>query len=140
MFAGRFYELWRDCHKEEVDQLFNEMRLTTSKVLQMIHLTNEVSLRKSQAEVLQFIKQYIRGLSPKELKCFVRFVTGSLLPVVEKINIMFSPRFSAFPFVYIHTCLAIIDLSETGYTGFQDLRVQMENTPNSPDAWRFTSA
>ena len=140
MFAGRFNELWRDCRKEDVNQLFDEMRLTTSKVLQMIHLTNEVSLRKSQAEVLQFLKQYVRALSPKELKCFVRYVTGSSLPVVKKINIMFHPHFGAFPFVYIHTCSAIIDLPDTGYTGFQDFRVQMENTLKSPDAWRFTSA
>ena len=140
MFAGRFKELWQDCRKEDVDDLFDNMNLTTSKVLQMIHLSNEVSLRKPQAEVLRFLKQYIRSLSPKELQCFVRYVTGSSLPVVKNIYITFHPHCGGFPFVYIHTCSAIIDLPDTGYTGFQDFRVQMDNTLKSPEAWHFTSA
>ena len=106
----------------------------------MIHLLNKVSLRKPQAEVLRFLGQYIRSLSPKELQCFVRYVTGSLLPVVININVTFHPHCGGFPFVYIHTCSAIIDLPDTGYTGFQDSRVQMDNTLKSPEAWHFVSA
>ncbi|KAK2550726.1 hypothetical protein P5673_028611 [Acropora cervicornis] len=63
MFEGRYKELWGDCRKEDVDHLYKKMKLTTSKVLQMISV-DEMSLCKSQSQVLKFLKQYIRGLSP----------------------------------------------------------------------------
>lgn len=62
--------------KAEVDYLYNKMRLTTSKVLKMIRV-DEMSLSKPQSQVLQFPKQCIRGLTPKELQSFLRYVTGS---------------------------------------------------------------
>ena len=96
------------------------MRLTTSKVLKMIRV-NEMSLSKPQSQVLQFLRQYIRGLTPKELQSFLRYVTGSSLPVVQHINVIFHPQAG-------------------GYTGFQDFRVQLDNTLQSPEAWQFTSA
>ena len=139
MFAGKYKELWGDCCKEDVDHLYEKMKLTTSKVLQMISV-DEMSLRKSQSQVLKFLKQYIRGLSPKELQSFFRYVTGSSLPLVKSVKVMFHPQVGAFPMVYIHTCSAIIDLPSGGYTGFQDFRVQMDNTLQSPEAWLFTSA
>ena len=115
------------------------MRLTTSKVLKMIRV-NEMSLSKPQSQVLQFLRQYIRVLTPKELQSFLRYVTGSSLPVVQHINVIFHPQAGNFPLVYIHTCSAIIDLPSGGYTGFQDFRVQLDNTLQSPEAWQFTSA
>ena len=117
------------------DYLYDKMRLTTSKVLKMIHV-DEMSLSKPQSQVLQFLKQYIRGLTPK----FLRYVTGNSLPVVQSINVMFHPQAGSFPLGYIHTCSAIIDLPSGGYTGFQDFRVQLDNTLQSPEAWQFTSA
>lgn len=139
MFGGKFDKLWGNFRKTEVDQLYDKMRLTTPKVLQMI-CVDEMSLTKSQSQVLQFLKQYIKCLSPKELQSFLRYVTGSSLPAVDKINVLFHPQAGAVPLVYIHTCSAIIDLPCGGYTGFQDFRIQMDNTLQSPDAWRFTSA
>ncbi|KAJ7385287.1 hypothetical protein OS493_016361 [Desmophyllum pertusum] len=138
MFEGMYKKLWGDCRKEDIDDLYDNMMLTTSKVLQMIQV-DEMSLSKPQAQVLQFLKQYIRSLSPKELQLFFRYLTGSSLPVVKHISVIFHARAGAVPLVFIHTCSAIIDLPDGGYTGFQDFRVQMENTLRSPEAWRFTS-
>lgn len=139
MFEGKFHKLWRNFRKAEVDYLYDKMRLTTSKVLKIIRV-NEMSLSKPQSQVLQFLKQYIRGLTPKELQSFLRYVTGSSLPVVQSINVMFHPQAGNFPLVYIHTCSSIIDLPSGGYTGFQDFRVQLDYTLKSPEAWQFTSA
>ena len=100
MFEGKYKELWGDCRKEDVDHLYEKMKLTTSKVLQMISV-NELSLCKSQSQVLKFLKQYIRGLSPKELQSFFRYVTGSSLPLVKSVKVMFHPQVGAFPMVYI---------------------------------------
>lgn len=138
MFRGKLHKLWRNFRKAEVDYLYDKMRLTTSKVLQMI-CVDEMSLSKSQSQVLQFLNQYIKSLSPKELQSFLRYVTGSSLPAVDN-NVLFHPQAGAVPLVYIHTCSAIIDLPCGGYTGFQDFRVQLDNTLQSPEAWRFTSA
>lgn len=109
MFEGKYKELWGDCRKEDIDHLYEKMKLTTSNVLQMISV-DEMSLCKSQSQVLKFLKQYIRGLSPKELQSFFRYVTGSSLPLVKSVKVMFHPQVGAFPMVYIHTCSAIIDL------------------------------
>lgn len=137
MFEGKFHK-WGNFRKAEVDYLYNKMRRTTSKVLKMIRV-DEMSLSKPQSQVLQFLKQYIRGLTPKELQSFLWYVTGSSLPVVQSC-VMFHPQAGSFPLVYIHTWSAIIDLPSGGYIGFQDFRVQLDNTLQSPEAWQFTSA
>ena len=139
MFEGKYKELWGDCRKEDVDHLYEKMKLTTSKVLPMISV-DEMSLCKSQSQVLKFLKQYIKGVSPKELQSFFRYVTGSSLPLVKSVKVMFHPQVGAFPMVYIHTCSAIIDLPSGGCIGFQDFRVQMDITLQSPEGWLFTSA
>ena len=110
MFEGKYKELWGDSRKEDVDHLYERMKLTTSKVLQMISV-DEMSLC---SQVLKFLKQYIRGLSPKELQSFFQYVTGSSLPLVKSVKVMFHPQVGAFPMVYIHTCSAIIDLPSGG--------------------------
>lgn len=137
--AGMFDGKYKDCRKEDVDHLYEKMKLTTSRVLQMISV-DEMSLCKSQSQVLKFLTQYITGLSPKELQLFFRYVTGSSLPLVKSVKVMFHLQVGAFPMVYIHTWSAIIDLPFGGYTGFQDFRVQMDNRLQSPEAWLFTSA
>ena len=88
---------------------------------------------------LQFLKQYIRSLSPKELQLFLRYVTGSNLPVVKNVKIVFHAHAGTVSMVFIHTCSAIIDLPDGGYSGYTDFRVQMENTLLAPESWRFTA-
>ena len=51
MFEGKYKELWGDSRKEDVDHLYERMKLTTSKVIQMISV-DEMSLCKSQSQVL----------------------------------------------------------------------------------------
>lgn len=138
MLAGSCKELWGDFRKEDVDELYDRMKLTTSKLLGMIQV-DEMVLTKPQSQVLQFLKQYIRSLSPKELQLFLRYVTGSCLPVVKNVKVVFHTHAGTVPMVFIHTCSAIIDLPDGGYTGYTDFRVQMANTLLSPESWRFTS-
>ena len=138
-FGGKFNKLWGNFCKTKVNYLYDKIRLTTSKVLQMI-CVDDMLLSKSQSQVLQFLKQNIKCLSPKELQSFLHYLTSSYLSALNKITVLFHLQVGAVPLVYIHTCSAIIDLLSGGYSGFQDFRVQLGNTLQSPEVWRFTSA
>ena len=59
-----FDKLWGNFRKIEVDYLYDKMRLTTSKVLQMI-CVDEMSLSKSQSQVLQFLSSTSNAYCPK---------------------------------------------------------------------------
>ena len=48
--------------------------------------------------------------------------------MVKNVKVVFHTHAGTVPMVFIHTCSAIIDLPDGGYTGYTDFRVQMANT------------
>jgi len=100
---------------------------------------DEMVLTTSQSQVLQFLKHYIRSLSPKEFHLFLRYVTGSNLAMVKNVKVVFHAHAGTVPMVFIHTCSAIIDLPDGGYSDYTDFRVQMEKTLLASESWRFTA-
>lgn len=97
-------------------------------------------LNKSRAKIFSYLKKYIRYLSRKELGRFLRYVTGSPVPVVKCIKVMFHVNeLGSLPHPHTQTCAASIDFPDSGYASFNDFRIQMDSLPNNDLAWKFTS-
>lgn len=136
---GDFENLW-NCSKEVVAKMYYMMQLTPQRVIAMLAEEPSTHLNKSRAKIFSYLKKYIRYLSRKELGLFLRYVTGSPVPVVECIKVMFHVNeLGSLPHPRTHTCAASIDLPDSGYASFNDFRIQMDSLLNNDLAWKFTS-
>lgn len=134
-----YKDLWM-CSKEDVLKVYEMMHLTPQRVLSMLCEEPSTHLHKSRVQMFSYLKKYIRCLSRKELGVFVRYVTGSSLPVVESIKVIFHVNeLGSFPHPIAHTCAASIDLPDSGYASFNDFRVQMDSLLRNELSWKFTS-
>ena len=136
---GNYKELWQ-CSKEDVLKLYDTMRLTPSRVISMLVEDPSVHTHKSRLQVFSYLKRYIRGLGREELGRFLRYVTGSPIPVVEKIQVVFHVHeLGSLPHPLAHTCSAVLDLPSCGYGSFSDFRSQMNSLLLNELSWKFTS-
>ena len=84
---GDFENLW-NFSKEDVRKMYHMMKLTPQRVIAMLAEEPSTHLNKSRAKILSYLKKYISYLSRKELGQFLRYVTGSPVPVFERIKVM----------------------------------------------------
>lgn len=139
LLEGDFENLWK-CSKEDVMNVYNEMQLTPQRVISMLSEDPSTHLHKSRLQILSYLKKYIRCLSRNELARFLRYVTGTPIPVVASVQVMFHVNeLGSLPHPLTHTCAASIDLPDSGYASFNDFRVQMDALLHNELAWKFTS-
>ena len=136
---GDFRNLWK-CSKEEVAKIYDMMQLTPQQIILMLSKDPSTHLNKSRLQIFTYLKKYIRCLSRIELSRFLRYVTGSPIPVIECIKVMFHVNdLGSLPHPLTHTCAASIDLPDSGYASFNDFRSQMDSLLNNELSWKFTS-
>ena len=136
---GDYKDLWK-YSKEDVFKVYEVMRVTPQRVLSMLSEEPSTHVHKCRLQILSYLKKYIRCLSRKELELFLRYITGSSLPVVESIKVIFHVNeLGSLPHPIAHTCSASIDLPDGGYASFNDFRVQMDSLLNNELSWNFTS-
>ncbi|KAJ7385224.1 hypothetical protein OS493_016291 [Desmophyllum pertusum] len=62
----------------------------------------------------------------RNLGRFLRYITGSPIPFVERIQVTFhAHQLGSLPHPMAHTCAAVLDLPSGGYDSFNDFRKQM---------------
>ena len=120
--------------------MYHMMQLTPQRVIAMLAEEPSTHLNKSRAQIFSYLKKYIRYLSRKKLGRFFRYVTGSPVPVLECIKVMFLVNESgSLPHPCTRTCAASFDLLDRGYASFNDFRIQMDSLLHNDIAWKFTS-
>ena len=133
-----FENLW-NCSKEDATNMYHTM-LMPQRVITMLAEEPSTHLNKSKANIFSYLKKYIRCLGRKELGRFLRYVTGSPVPVVECIKVMFRVNeLGSLPQPRTHTCAASIDLPDSGYASFSEFRIQRDSLLNNDLAGKFTS-
>ena len=139
LVGGRYKELWQ-CSKEDVFKIYDMMQLTPSRVLSMLAEDPSTHIHKSQLQVFSYLKKYIRGLGREDLGRFLRYITGSPIPVVERIQVTFhAHQLGSLPHPMAHTCAAVLDLPSGGYDSFNDFRKQMNALLDNELSWKFNS-
>ncbi|KAJ7381391.1 hypothetical protein OS493_001525 [Desmophyllum pertusum] len=124
LVGGRYKELWQ-CSKKDVFKIYDMMQLTPSRVLSMLAEDPSTHIHKSQLQVFSYLKKYIRGLGREDLGRFLRYITGSPIPVAGKNPSTFhAHQLGSLPHAMAHTCAAVLDLPSGGYDSFNDFRKQ----------------
>lgn len=107
---------------EKLQAMYVEKKTTCRKVLKLIE-ANPVSAAEKQA--FKFFQQYIRGLDETRIRKLLRFITGSDIISVPKIEVIFTGLEGAARRPIAHTCGAVLELPCT-YNSYPELRIEME--------------
>ena len=127
--------------KKSVYNLYNDLSVTTDKVLSLLTIDDPLTMTKAEETVFTYFKRYLRNLTEKELPSFLRFLTGSATYSGEHIKVIFHLLLYTYylPHVLLHTCSSVVDLPTSGYDNFSDFRKQFDEVINNPESWRFYS-
>lgn len=125
--------------KESVYSLYNELSVTTDKVLSLLTIDDSSTMTKAKDTVFTYLKRYVRNLTEKELPSFLRFVTGSATYSGEQIKVIFHSYTGNLPHVLLHTCSSVVDLPTSGYDNFNDFRMQFDEVIKNAESWHFHS-
>ncbi|CAL9685425.1 unnamed protein product [Knipowitschia caucasica] len=112
---------------EEVQVMYEEKKPSCKKVLRLIQA---IPANPSEQQCLKYLMQYVRELDKVGLRNFLRFVTGSDIINVAKIEVMFTLLDGLARRPVAHTCGAVLELPST-YTSFPEVRVEMDSVLSS---------
>lgn len=107
----------------ELTQIYSEKNPTTRKVLKLIDASPSTA---AESQSLQFFRQYIRGQDEAGLRRLLRFLTGSDVLCISKINVIFTPLEGLARRPVAHTCGPVLELPQT-YNSYPELRAEMES-------------
>lgn len=138
LFEGLPGNVWHSATKDQVDDLYQSLQVTTDKVLSLIAIDDPSAMTKGQHTVFTYFKKYVRTLNERELSCFLRYVTGSSAVVVPSIKVIFHSHIGNLPHVTVHACSAVVDLPSGGYNSFADFKSQMDEVLKNEESWKFS--
>ena len=118
-----------------IKKFYNKVQPTNRKVLQLLKAE---PISDAERESYKFLQEYVRGLDKKELKVFLKFVTGSFIIIVKNIQVSFNNLQGAQRRPFVRTCTPMIELPAT-YRNFCELREEFSNILKSSQ-WEFDTA
>ena len=108
--------------------LYEEKKPSVKRVIKLIE---SQPLDKAQEKTLGYLKQYIKSLDESKLAKFLRFVTGSDLIAVTKIDIQYNSTPKGLARTPVaHTCGPTLELPST-YSNYTELRADFTNILDS---------
>ncbi len=124
--------IFRETFKSPVDilQMYEDKRPITRRILKLLDVSPQ---SQAESKCLRFLQQYIRGLDVVGLRKMLRFVTGSDVVSVDKIQVIFTSLDGLARRPVAHTCGPVLELPST-YSSYQELRSEMESTLSSTHA------
>ncbi|CAL9686254.1 unnamed protein product [Knipowitschia caucasica] len=114
--------------------LMYEGKKPTAK--KFIKLLDASPTTQAESQSLRFLKQYIRGLDNTGLRKLLRFVTGSDVICVEKVEILFTSIDGVARRPVAHTCGPTLELPWT-YISYPELRVEIDGILSSESSLMF---
>ena len=121
---------WRAISVKQLYALYNAMTISTSKVLSLL---DEPSFcNAAEEEVWLFLRRFIGNMSVKELRSFLRFVSGSMVICVQKILVIFNTTKGAGRCPVSHTCTSTLELS-TSYSTLPEFEKEFRSVLTHPD-------
>lgn len=87
--SGEAKQIFRETFNNPVDvlQMYEDKKPTTRRFLKLLDVSPQ---NQAESNCLRFLQQYIRGLDEVGLRKMLRFVTGSDVVCVNKIQVTFT--------------------------------------------------
>lgn len=121
---------------QAVLQMYEDKKPTTRKLLKLLDASPTT---QAENQSFRFLQQYIRGLDDTGLRRMLRFVTGSDVICVKKVEILFTPLDGLARRPVAHTCGPALELPWT-YTSYPELRTEMDSILVAESSYNFSIA
>lgn len=123
-----FYDVVKNMlSKADLDNLYNNCKPSSKNIL---HLMEFEIYTPEHEKVISFLKKYIRDADDNIRMSFLRFTTGSDIPLGQPIKITFSTYKGLERRPIAHTCGNTIEISEH-YDNYIEFRSEFNNILNS---------
>ncbi|XP_021367845.1 uncharacterized protein LOC110459754 isoform X2 [Mizuhopecten yessoensis] len=119
-----------------ISSIYTKLNPTVTKVLGLLHASPTT---KEENASFGFLKRFVRGRNNEQLKQFIRFLTGSDVVCVDKIEVTFVLRYGKGRVPTIHTCGPTLELPST-YVNFPDFRSEWESILSNTDSMEMSIA
>ena len=134
--APHMDSVWKRFSVDELYDFYKELTATPANVIRMIKEPDTVN--SAQENTFSYLIRMIGSMKQDDLCNFLRFVTGSCVPVDDKILVTFNSLsgFSRRPIA--HTCGFRLELSST-YLTYHEFEDEFKTILNSEYAWLMDS-
>lgn len=119
---------------QAVLRMYEDKKPTTRKFLKLL---NASPATQAENQSFRFLQQYIRGLDDAGLRRMLRFVTGSDIICVTKVEVLFTPVEGLARRPIAHTCGPVLELPWT-YTSYPELRTEMDCILSAESSYEFS--
>lgn len=114
--------------------MYEEKKPTTRKLLKLLDASPTT---QAENQSFRFLLQYIRGLDDAGLRRMLRFVTGSDVICVNKVEVMFTSVEGLARRPIAHTCGPALELPWT-YGSYPELRAEMDSILLNQNSFEFS--
>ena len=104
-----YQEFWKQVELDSCFSLYQALNASPSRVLQLID--EPVLMNASESRVYYYLVTFVRNMKPRELRLFLRFVTGSSVMLKNHIMIHFNSLSGLARRPISHTCNCTLELS-----------------------------
>lgn len=120
---GQLYWISEFTDVDSISNMYTKLEPTVHKVLALFH-ANPVT--KEQNDAFKYLQRFVKGRNQQELKFLLRFLTGSDMICVTKIDIDFIVCHGAKRAPIFRTCGPVLQLPST-YVNFPDFRNEWQS-------------
>ena len=104
-------DFWRQKSVDELYDLYKALSATPSRVISNIE--EPVTMNPNEERVYGYLLQAIGNMRAEELRCFLRFTTGSSVMMESKIKVLFNNLDGLARRPIAHTCSSSLELPAT---------------------------
>lgn len=122
-----------------VDEFLKVYIASTPTAASILNVISEPSVMDAaETTVFGYLNRYVGNMRNKEVRNFLRFVTGSSALVVDKINIRFNGLSGLSRRPIAHTCGCMLELP-TSYATSLEFSMEFDSVLSSETAWIMNS-
>uniref|UniRef100_A0A096M4T5 HECT domain-containing protein n=1 Tax=Poecilia formosa TaxID=48698 RepID=A0A096M4T5_POEFO len=122
------------CSPQALLQMYQEKKPTTKRFLKLLEASPTT---QAESQSFRFLQQYIRGLDDPGLRRMLRFVTGSDMICVNKVEVIFTPLEGLARRPIAHTCGPALELPWT-YGSYPELCCEMDSILLNQNSFEFS--
>ncbi len=130
------FSFWKQFSVEELYGIYKELQATAASVIRNIKAPE--TMNSAQEVVMSFLIRMLGGMKQDELSNFLRYVTGSCVPLEEPIKVSFNSLSGLARRPIAHMCACRLELSTT-YITFIEFETEFKSVLNSEYAWIMDS-
>ena len=104
-----YHGLWYQSNVNKLFRLYKALSANPASVLRSV--LEPDCMNAAEDRVYQYLRTYIANMKEDEIRCFLRFVTGSAVLTSKRIAVTFNSLSGLQRWPIAHTCDSVLELS-----------------------------